>query len=240
MLFALATQNMYLTAIQNWLAFCNLLCLEMGKFDQQIRIYLFCFVFFLVLFFLKSKIKNIAQNISKQKSQTVMIAAVSPSAICKEDTLNTLKYADRAKQIKCSAEQNVAKVEDRVQDYGVLISKLRDELKEWRERALAAESGASSTTSTTNAASSSTAAITSTSSTSTSGMPPSSLAAMSSSVPSLSSSLPTTPMATKKKSLTGAIYIISLSLSLSLSLSFFSVQMKVECLIYLQLEHCSI
>ena len=31
---------------------------------------------------------------------TVMIANVSPSSLTYEDTLNTLKYADRAKKIK--------------------------------------------------------------------------------------------------------------------------------------------
>lgn len=39
-----------------------------------------------------------------------MIAAVSPSALAYEDTYNTLKYADRAKEIKLSVSTCLASV----------------------------------------------------------------------------------------------------------------------------------
>ena len=33
-------------------------------------------------------------------ARTIMLAAISPAALCYEETMSTLRYADRAKQIK--------------------------------------------------------------------------------------------------------------------------------------------
>lgn len=38
--------------------------------------------------------------------KTVMLANISPGQIGFEETINTLKYANRAKNIKCDAKEN--------------------------------------------------------------------------------------------------------------------------------------
>ena len=56
-----------------------------------------------------------------------MIAAISPAAASFEDTHNTLKYANRAKNIKTNASRNVLEVSNHVAKYGQIISTLRNE-----------------------------------------------------------------------------------------------------------------
>jgi kinesin family protein 18/19 len=51
--------------------------------------------------------------------RTVMIANVSPAASSFEETVNTLKYADRAKQIKVQATRNVLNVNYHISEYEV-------------------------------------------------------------------------------------------------------------------------
>jgi kinesin family protein 18/19 len=60
--------------------------------------------------------------------RTVMIVNVSPSTSCYEDTINTLKYADRAKQIKTSVRRNVLNVNYHISNYSDIISNLRKEI----------------------------------------------------------------------------------------------------------------
>ena len=59
--------------------------------------------------------------------RTMMIANVSPSAICFEDTHNTLKYANRAKNIKTNSVRNVLQVTNHVAKYTQIISDLKQE-----------------------------------------------------------------------------------------------------------------
>ena len=47
-----------------------------------------------------SKLTRLLKDSLGGNCRTVMVANVSPSALSFEDTYNTLKYADRAKQIK--------------------------------------------------------------------------------------------------------------------------------------------
>lgn len=47
-----------------------------------------------------SKLTRLLKDSIGGNCRTVMIAAVSPSSLTYEDTYNTLKYADRAKEIK--------------------------------------------------------------------------------------------------------------------------------------------
>jgi len=54
--------------------------------------------------------------------RTVMIANISPAYTAYEDTLNTLKYADRAKQIKTTAKRNVLNVEYHISNYTKIIT----------------------------------------------------------------------------------------------------------------------
>ena len=49
-----------------------------------------------------SKLTRLLKDSLGGNCRTVMVANISPSALCYEDTYNTLKYADRAKQIKTS------------------------------------------------------------------------------------------------------------------------------------------
>lgn len=49
-----------------------------------------------------SKLTRLLKDSLGGNCRTVMIAAVSPSGLTYEDTYNTLKYADRAKEIKLS------------------------------------------------------------------------------------------------------------------------------------------
>ena len=54
-----------------------------------------------------------------------MIANVSPSVIGFEDTLNTLKYANRAKNIKTVVSRNVLSVSNNKEDYTKIINNLK-------------------------------------------------------------------------------------------------------------------
>lgn len=49
-----------------------------------------------------SKLTRLLKDSIGGNCRTVMIAAISPSSLTYEDTYNTLKYADRAKEIKLS------------------------------------------------------------------------------------------------------------------------------------------
>lgn len=57
-----------------------------------------------------------------------MLACVSPSYISYEETINTLKYADRAKQIKKNVVKNVKEVEIHISQYKDIIDSLRSEI----------------------------------------------------------------------------------------------------------------
>ncbi|CAI8056098.1 Kinesin-like protein KIF18A [Geodia barretti] len=59
-----------------------------------------------------------------------MIANISPSSLTYEDTYNTLKYADRAKQIKTKVVRNVLNVEFHVSRYRVIVHELQQEIAE--------------------------------------------------------------------------------------------------------------
>ena len=54
-----------------------------------------------------------------------MIANVSPSSLTYEDTLNTLKYADRAKKIKIDLKKNVVSVDFHIGQYAKIVEDLR-------------------------------------------------------------------------------------------------------------------
>lgn len=49
-----------------------------------------------------SKLTRLLKDSLGGNCRTVMIAAISPSSLTFEDTYNTLKYANRAKEIKLS------------------------------------------------------------------------------------------------------------------------------------------
>ena len=53
------------------------------------------------------------------------VANVSPADFAYEDTLNTLKYANRAKDIKTKVHQNVKTVEQHIAEYAKIIESLK-------------------------------------------------------------------------------------------------------------------
>ena len=57
-----------------------------------------------------SKLTQVLKDSFTGNSKTTMIANVSPAATCVEHTLNTLRYADRVKEIKKERDGNSAKV----------------------------------------------------------------------------------------------------------------------------------
>jgi kinesin family protein 18/19 len=64
----------------------------------------------------------------------VMIANISPSIFTLEDTMNTLKYANRAKNIKTSIKRNVLDVDFHMNKYDELISSLKSEVESLRHQ----------------------------------------------------------------------------------------------------------
>lgn len=62
-------------------------------------------------------------------SKTAMIAAISPADINYEETLSTLRYADRAKQIVCKAVVNEDANAKLIRELKEEISRLRELLR---------------------------------------------------------------------------------------------------------------
>ena len=58
-----------------------------------------------------------------------MIANISSAESSFEETLNTLKYANRAKNIKTNVQRNVLNVNYHISEYVQLIDNLRGEIK---------------------------------------------------------------------------------------------------------------
>merc|ERR1712107_201246 len=73
-----------------------------------------------------SKLTRLLQNALGGSSKTIMICALSPASSNYEETLSTLRYADRAKRIK-----NSAAINENPQDK--LIRQLREENGKLRE-----------------------------------------------------------------------------------------------------------
>ncbi len=56
-----------------------------------------------------------------------MIANISGSILSYEDTLNTLLFANRAKNVKVSVQKNVIEKSNHVANYAAIIEKLNKE-----------------------------------------------------------------------------------------------------------------
>ncbi|RYG55570.1 hypothetical protein EON66_04980 [archaeon] len=57
-------------------------------------------------------------------TRTVMIGCIAPSAAAFEETVNTLKYCDRAKRIKTTVRQNAHAVKLHILEYEVCCATL--------------------------------------------------------------------------------------------------------------------
>jgi hypothetical protein len=76
-----------------------------------------------------SKLTRILKESLGGNTQTVMIACVSPANNSLEETLNTLKYAERARNIKNKVVQNLKEVEAHVSEYKEIIASLKGEIE---------------------------------------------------------------------------------------------------------------
>ena len=61
-------------------------------------------------------------------SKTIMICSLSPASTNYEETLSTLRYADRAKQIKNKAIKNISAQQKLIMDLQAEVLKLKDQL----------------------------------------------------------------------------------------------------------------
>ncbi|KDN48149.1 hypothetical protein RSAG8_03165, partial [Rhizoctonia solani AG-8 WAC10335] len=73
--------------------------------------------------------------------RTVMIVCVAPTSAHYEDTQNTLKYANRAKEIKTKVSRNFLNVDRHVAQYVEAISRLNDEVAELKAKLTGRVSG---------------------------------------------------------------------------------------------------
>jgi len=67
-------------------------------------------------------------------SRIVMIANISPSILTIEETVNTLKYANRVKNIKINLKQNVVETSFHIYKYDEIINSLKIEIEELKEQ----------------------------------------------------------------------------------------------------------
>lgn len=82
----------------------------------------------------ESKLTRILQDSLGGNTKTVIVATVSPSSSCLEETLSTLDYMSRAKKIKNRPTLNAKVIsEDLIKQYMMVIAKLQKDLKAARE-----------------------------------------------------------------------------------------------------------
>ena len=74
-----------------------------------------------------SKLTRLLKDSLGGNARTVMIANISPSINTFDDTYNTLKYANRAKNIKTSVTRNVLNAQYHISNYENIINNLREE-----------------------------------------------------------------------------------------------------------------
>jgi kinesin family protein 18/19 len=76
-----------------------------------------------------SKLTRMLKDSLGGNTKTIMIACISPCYTAYEETVNTLKYATRARKIKRKTTRNVKEVEMHVSQYKQLIGTLRSEIE---------------------------------------------------------------------------------------------------------------
>jgi kinesin family protein 18/19 len=80
--------------------------------------------------FRDSKLTRILKDGLCGNSRTVMVATVSGSSLQYEHTVNTLKYANRAKEIKTHVRENQGTVETHIAEYQRMIDALQEERRD--------------------------------------------------------------------------------------------------------------
>ncbi|XP_077169666.1 kinesin-like protein KIF18B isoform X2 [Paroedura picta] len=86
-----------------------------------------------------SKLTRLLKDSLGGNCRTVMIAAVSPSMLSYEDTYNTLRYANRAKEIKLLMKSNVLTVGCPLSQYAAVCEQLKAEVADLQGRLRAYE-----------------------------------------------------------------------------------------------------
>ena len=81
-----------------------------------------------------SKLTRLLKDSLGGNCRTVMIANISSAESSFEETLNTLKYANRAKNIKTNVQRNVLNVNHHISEYVHLIDNLRGEIKALKDQ----------------------------------------------------------------------------------------------------------
>ena len=81
-----------------------------------------------------SKLTRILKDSLGGNSKTVMIANISPSVVSFDDTYNTLKYANRAKNIKTNVVKNTYNVQHHIANYEGIINNLKKEVNDLKSK----------------------------------------------------------------------------------------------------------
>ncbi|XP_075966288.1 kinesin-like protein KIF18A [Anarhichas minor] len=81
-----------------------------------------------------SKLTRLLKDSLGGNCRTVMIANVSPSSQSYDDIHNTLKYANRAKEIKSSLKSNVVSLDSHIGQYAVICEKQRQEILQLKKK----------------------------------------------------------------------------------------------------------
>lgn len=82
----------------------------------------------------QSKLTRILQDSLGGNSRLVLIANISPSIIAYDENFYTLKYANRAKNIKKEVTQNFVQNEKVIIKYEEAIKQIQDEIEEAKSR----------------------------------------------------------------------------------------------------------
>uniref|UniRef100_A0A672UIB0 Kinesin-like protein n=1 Tax=Strigops habroptila TaxID=2489341 RepID=A0A672UIB0_STRHB len=75
-----------------------------------------------------SKLTRLLKDSLGGNCRTIMIAAISPSSMFYDDTYNTLKYANRAKDIKSSLKSNVVSLDSHISQYVKICNEQKKEV----------------------------------------------------------------------------------------------------------------
>lgn len=81
-----------------------------------------------------SKLTRLLKDSLGGSTRTMMVACVSPSYLCYEETINTLKYADRARNIKKKAKRNVKEMDGHISQYKEIIGNLKEEIDSLKDQ----------------------------------------------------------------------------------------------------------
>ncbi|NXI85826.1 KI18A protein, partial [Rhipidura dahli] len=81
-----------------------------------------------------SKLTRLLKDSLGGNCRTIMIAAISPSSLFYDDTYNTLKYANRAKDIKSSLKSNVVSLDGYISQYAKICNEQKQEILMLKEK----------------------------------------------------------------------------------------------------------